>query len=435
MKILIFFAGTGSDGSDYYQAIHRRLNHDFFNDDVLRIFLTGCQHSNIGNSILYPDLTIGARKLRAAFNKEQGCLDLNRLKDALGTAIYAINGEQKDNIIPVEKIGLVGFSRGAISCFKSAQHLNELDIPIDLFVNQPITGEKEDKKPLFEEVHDLSACHNIQSTLLLLGAFHNQMPLVSRLFHSQMIPLLPQGSEKKIYLQPLINHQMGSMLDLPHQHSRIEFAEKGYLKQSITHPKTNQEIPLVPFFKYTLQKNYEEYLDAPLIFYTPRSLQQTIYGNRNAVEHDIYYQKTVIRLAAKLFGDQSKKMSKRINFEQALSILFLDEMNLLRSNKNWLSVILNHSEQSRILCHFISEFNCFCNYLFYTTQSNQLTQSDEFENKLNRDLHDFKKTITILTAEFVQQPSEENRIHFMQKFKEAAQQLRESSLDLSLIHI
>ena len=68
--------------------------------------------------------------------------------------------------------------------------------------------------------------------------------------------------------------------------------------------------------------------------------------------------------------------------------------------------------------------------MFYTTQSNQLTQSDEFENKLNRDLHDFKKTITILTAEFVQQPSEENRIHFMQKFKEAAQQLRESSLDL-----
>lgn len=59
-KVIFFFAGTGDDGENY-----RSMKEDGssleeegcpFPDNVIRIYIKGCQEKRVGNGFLFPDL-------------------------------------------------------------------------------------------------------------------------------------------------------------------------------------------------------------------------------------------------------------------------------------------------------------------------------------------------------------------------------------------
>lgn len=427
MKILFFFSGTGSNGSDYYRAIHHSIKH--FDENTVLIFLKGCQHQNIGNSFISPDLSIASKKLRESFNKDNKTLNFQQLKKNFDSAIYKIEGEISNDCMPVDSIGLAGFSRGAISCLQSAQYLNDLDIPIDLFLNQPITGETENNKPLFEEVYDLSGCQTIRSAQILVGAYHNQMHPFALLYHHQMVPELPEHCEKNIFLLPLPDHMSGGYIPLPLKHLRLRLAEKGYIRQSTPHPlKKDRELNLIRNYQQRLLNTYRRLIHLPIIFYTPTCLRHKIYGHQKSIQYDSYYQKAIQCTALKSLPPVEQE-ERSINFKQGIAILMLDELKL--SKVDWLPFILNDTPLSGAVCHFITEFHGLCNYLFHLGLDSQLQRQIQYVKQSQQTLKEFKNKIFGEMHHFLKDPSEKNSQKFISQFDQAASDLRKSSLDLS----
>jgi hypothetical protein len=79
-KVVFFFAGTGDDGA--YYAFDKEDSIQF-KDDVIRVYIKGCQEEQVGNGFLSPDLDIAANNVRSAF--ESNTLDLAKLKETVTT--------------------------------------------------------------------------------------------------------------------------------------------------------------------------------------------------------------------------------------------------------------------------------------------------------------------------------------------------------------
>lgn len=67
MKVMFFFPPTGTSGAGYASQAESEL---LFKKNTLRIYFRGCQHPNIGNGLLYPDLDIAAKHIYNAFFKD-----------------------------------------------------------------------------------------------------------------------------------------------------------------------------------------------------------------------------------------------------------------------------------------------------------------------------------------------------------------------------
>ena len=132
-KVIFYFAGTGDDGQGYSWLKERNSTH---HDDVIRVYIAGCQDRNVGGSYLFPELDLAANNVRSAFN-EEGKLDRVKLRAnfGLGHGLYSIVDRRKvDDLQPVEvaSIALEGFSRRAMTTFASAKKLDDLNIKIDI---------------------------------------------------------------------------------------------------------------------------------------------------------------------------------------------------------------------------------------------------------------------------------------------------------------
>lgn len=150
-KIIFCFAGTGDIGESSAKKMEER---SAFDEDVIRIHLTGCQHPKIGGSVLFPDLERGINNIKDAFDNE-GNLELGKLIENLGMAqvTYNEHGFAADNLggaivriepekyrdwlgaVPIDEIVTQGFSRGAVSALGLARALDDLDKPIHVIAN------------------------------------------------------------------------------------------------------------------------------------------------------------------------------------------------------------------------------------------------------------------------------------------------------------
>src|SRR5258707_7512320 len=90
-KIVFCFAGTG-EGKD--KELDNYVNwlegNNKFKNDVIRVYIRGCEHKNVGGRSISPDLSIVTAKIGNAFNGKS--INLELLQEELGSAIYDIKG-------------------------------------------------------------------------------------------------------------------------------------------------------------------------------------------------------------------------------------------------------------------------------------------------------------------------------------------------------
>ena len=142
MKIAFFFDGTGSKG-EQKEASERNLD---FDENTIRVYIEGCQHKNVGNGTINPDLSIAANNIIKSFNFN-GQVDLTALRENFGDAVEIEYPSQRlpvgeedheesmsddenypRGIIKVE--GLVGFDQSEWNLF-GEQSDNEENAQID----------------------------------------------------------------------------------------------------------------------------------------------------------------------------------------------------------------------------------------------------------------------------------------------------------------
>lgn len=213
-KILFIFGGTGES----VKRLHNTYEMDDlstypFEEDVLRIYFTGCHASEVGGAkagigYISPNLDAVGKKIRSCFN-EQGVLSLTALKNHFGKAI-AIEPEESEVEVDVENINLMGFSRGGVTCFSAARHLNDLGIEMRLFARDPVPGNsKKNAQKISSEFyknHDLRDCTHLKQAQILLGAYEKKVNPLHNKYFRQMAPLFDEHCDVAIYRVPKAHH-------------------------------------------------------------------------------------------------------------------------------------------------------------------------------------------------------------------------------------
>ena len=223
MKILFSFSGSEGDGENNMRAYESLC----FDKDVLRIYIKGCIYENVGNGLYFPDLEIAVRKIRQAFD-ENNYFDIDQLIWAMGDSIYTSSPFNGMPFLPTE-IALEGLSRGGISALAVAKNLNELNIPLRVLLNQPVTGEIYPYTPLFSKYWDLSECNNILSANILL-ATHIDTLFPKDIISRQMTCRFSPTTNASVYFLPLQSHFQSQLkVPIPY-HLGKAMAKWGYLK-------------------------------------------------------------------------------------------------------------------------------------------------------------------------------------------------------------
>ncbi len=226
MKILFYFSGTSclaSDVCDYLEQYSA-----FFDQNVMRIYIDGCQDQTVGNGILSPNLEIVAKNIEATFTKVDSkvMFDLDEFKRRFtSTRFSIINGNQKHKAyairpegqpdvitsssdkltkIQVENICLAGFSRGAVETFAVAKKLDKFDVPMHIIANQPVSGERYLQKT--KTYSNLTECKNICSATVMVASHNRENGFIHNNFFKSMVPKFPDSQKS------------WNIMEVPYQH-------------------------------------------------------------------------------------------------------------------------------------------------------------------------------------------------------------------------
>ncbi len=207
-KVLFVFAGTGDTAKNIAN------NHEQYEcgDDVVRVYVNGCQDKAVGGSYIFgqlsPNLDKAGAKVRDCFD-DTGNLSIDALKKKFGSSIE-IHPITTEGTVPVESIGLMGFSRGAVTTFSAARHLDDLGKPIQIFATDPVPGETLDgatgKSSQFQKNYDLTQCINITRAEVIIGGYRSEVNMVHDKFFSQMAPRFNPACDSRTYTVPKKHH-------------------------------------------------------------------------------------------------------------------------------------------------------------------------------------------------------------------------------------
>ncbi|WP_133127877.1 hypothetical protein [Legionella nagasakiensis] len=209
-KVFFSFAGTG-DTAVNMSALHEQKP---FGENVIRIYFNGCQDSKIGGAppgigYLAPDLNVVASKLRTCFT-ESGELSLAALKKQFGSSIIIKGTDAELDRVAIDDIHLQGFSRGAVTTFAAARHLDDLNIPISLIAEDPVPGNTKyhavKSSSEFYKNRDLRACRNLRHAEVILGVYDKKVNPLHNKYFRQMAPLFSADCRHFIYTVPKTHH-------------------------------------------------------------------------------------------------------------------------------------------------------------------------------------------------------------------------------------
>ena len=206
-KLLCVFAGTGDTAIN-----DRNLEKVKFNKDVIRVYFNGCQDAAIGGRYvvgsLSPNLDIVAQKTRECFDK-QGELSIAELKKKFGSSII-IEPDSVEGLVEVDEIYLTGFSRGAVTTFSVARHLDDLGKPIQLFALGPVPGESlayaKKSNSEYNKNHDLSNCKNLTHAVVVVTQCRRNVNYFHDAYFKQMAPYFNDACDSHVYSVPQKNH-------------------------------------------------------------------------------------------------------------------------------------------------------------------------------------------------------------------------------------
>ncbi|STY11573.1 hypothetical protein [Legionella quinlivanii] len=264
MHLVIYFCGARNSGNDFLNG------YDINDPSIKTIFVEGCHHSEVCNSILFPDLKSFAERFVHTLFENRGeylglkHVDLARLKLGINTHeeySYTHNGEpvtRKKTTVTAEdareditSISLAGFNRGALTAFEVAPLLENLapKLEIDIIANQPVSGNAY-QLPGSQAVNiaDCSHCNNIRHVSVIIEAYAESLAIPDadepyhRVFFTQITPLLPDKAIKNLIVIPRESHQVRENSADGEEHLNMELAKslrkRGFLTQEIVVRKT-----------------------------------------------------------------------------------------------------------------------------------------------------------------------------------------------------
>lgn len=398
-SVIFIFAGTRDTAKNMAENLDNKfISPEPEQDDVIRIYVDGCQHSHVGGSIINPDFNIVSNNIKKSFNNAE--LDIEKLKNSLGTAIV-IKGPRTENPIKVEQIGLYGFSRGAVTTYAVAKNLDDLNIPIDIIANQPVPGQAQANKAdgPYKRYHDLSECKSIRSVFTYLASYNLENGIFENKFYKQMVPKLP----KHFYLQrSFFGEQSGVSMSIscqPHCET-ILLPHQQHLQSSKDNTLINWYIQNNLLEKgYTrmqFEDNYEKTLQAfyDKVYFTPKEFCQEIFGEESgAIKRDSIYLNMIQEKASKYLG---RTDNVSLNDDQALAIvaicgnkqiLDLDKEKFIEfvldpvRGEAFTSIVCQTYEVNQYLTH--STKNRIKNTLTHTFKSKRVeTASEKYMNSI-----------------------------------------------------
>lgn len=407
-KILFCFAGTFDDGERYSEKME--MNQDF-NSDVIRVYLRGCQHKKVGGGVIFPNLDIAAEKISKAFNDNQS-INLEKLKEELGSAIcFMVPKEGLSGDTKIERIGLQGFSRGAITAFAVARKLDKFNIPMDIMANQPVPG----LKSMYTKYCDLSACKNITTATTLLASHHLQNGYIQNKFHRQMVAKFPATVKVSHWLIPHQWHMQWEDYNLVTYHLSHQFSQNGY--------KKNQEI--MSDIKIEYQKG---------LYFTPPEFSQEIYGvaDIRRLDKDPFYLQMMHATAEALFNKLKIQLPEKISHEFSEAIYNLCANGNVddEEKENYINFILKKPASSSLFIEIINQVCSVNQYLVGVAQESSGNKSLKIH--LHRGI--YEKALFDATHQYLSQEIDQKT--FLSSIHEAQYEFEKNALniDRNILH-
>lgn len=278
MKLIIYFSGTGNnpftfvmDGEGFSEKENPLMQ------DAAVLFIHGCDHRDVCNSVVAPDLAKFAKRfVRKAFEKKDGKLAVKGLteleKSKIGVMTTEeditydsdskklkkrsvddltedqqkwlkkakdieqlakkINDGSKEKLkeeTEIDEIILCGYSRGAVTCFNVAKELDKVapNIPVTIIANQPVPGSLHAGPGTGAgSVVDCSKLKNLRDVRIILGSYTGKpddpkkdsrfMRWMHRAFYSQVVPKLPHSRKvkRKTMIIPRESHHQRDQADI-----------------------------------------------------------------------------------------------------------------------------------------------------------------------------------------------------------------------------
>ena len=410
-KVIFFFAGTGDDGRDY---TFMKENQSEFQDDVIRIYIKGCQEERVGNGFLFPDLEIAANNVRNAFEGNE--LDLDKLRENFGDGLYAIRGQTLGNSkVKIDDITLEGFSRGAVTTFATAKKLDDLNIPMHIIANQPVPGEAGIARRLYSRYCDLRGCRNIKSAHTFLASYNLEQGFAHNYFFRQMVAKFPTAVNAQQILFPHQHHLDWFSNSPIHNHINKLMAKNG-LTQSL-----DDESAIRKWY----QNNGNSY-------FTPHEFMQTIYGADGAFSKDPIYLDMLIENAKEFLAQSNMDVQGIIKPEQATAIIaiaHLSDEDINRETKIRLyELVLKNSKRAEQFAKIVNKVTEVCDYLPYVTVDNTSNKSQ----MINLHANNYKKSVFLDSFEFLSKdkPNVQDKKHFAGNIYKAECVFREQALGI-----
>lgn len=359
MKVVFLFCGTGAENSDYdNDRVHIKK-------DVIYVHLKGCQHKEIGGDsvlgffgrFLFPSLDTAAKNVAQAFDQSKH-LSLVKLRKSLGNAISAMyvpkTVSQNAEHISIDSIALVGFSRGAVTCFAAARHLDKLGIPIHVIAHEPVSGHSELGRKLpkteYSKNSDLRHCKNIASAVVLLNTELIDFDDVSCYFLKQMLPYFPETVIPETYWLPFHYH-----LDTYSNRDSVQLA----MSQINYYLAKNGFVASSSIAKDNVLEAYK--FSREYYFFPPKSMRKQIKPYEGDIAKDPFYTMTLKENLIEDLMPYHLDVLERCSLQQLKAIhgiqrlafkvqVFLSQHDYF-SKQKFMSLILSDSVQAKKFCH------------------------------------------------------------------------------------
>jgi hypothetical protein len=368
-KLVFAFSGTG-DNAENFRELHEEKLVDF-HDDVIRVYFNGCQDSAVGGRLITgtidPDLDVVASGIRQCFN-QKGELSLSQLKKKFGNAIHVVGADDSNENIQVDEIHMTGFSRGAVTTFATARFLDDLNIPMHLFANNPVPGNSKTqaakRNSEYYKNHDLRGLQNLKSAEIALGVYKKNVNPIHNKFYRQMTPVFNDNCKNFMYVLP---QEVHAQLDVLNRYENIRFFEN----MKIADHKEN----------YNLNRRYS--LD-----FVPKHLQQKFHtGIDKHIPLAMTYKNLLYDQVIKLYPSVKKEDSIKIG--QALYALGT-KYDLIIEEELVPKIMYDSTDEGKALREFIVEFNSINQYVFHKTYNNEILEHvDVFKNEVYKMLIEY----------------------------------------------
>lgn len=406
-KVIFFFAGTGDDGVDYAWRKERGFGLEItrcpFNNDVIRIYIKGCQEKRVGNGFLFPDLEIAANNVRNAFNDKT--LDLDKLRKNFGDGLFEIHGQPRDSDqVEVESITLEGFSRGAVTTFATAKKLDGLGIPMHIIANQPVPGETGIAKGLYSRYCDLSACQNIKTAHTFLASYNLEQGFIHNYFFRQMVAKFPANINAQEILFPH-QHHLDWFTRSPIHH----YINKLMAENKLTRPRDDEK---------AITRWYRDNQNS---YFTPDELMQTVYGSDGTFAKDPIYLDWVRAQAKEVLPEGIPEIQANLNDEQAGAIIAISKLsgtNIAQETKNALyQLVLEDSVPAKQFVKIVNKVAEVCDYLPRVAGGSDSSKSD----LIRTHAQNYKNSVILASFEFLSKdnPSVQDKNNFANTICEA----------------